>query len=109
MFNVVSTPTFTRDVTIHVPSGDDFKEESLKATFVVLNDDEKGNADLTTPEDVKDFLRKAIVSLGDLVDEDGKPVTYSPAILEGLIGLGYVRLALLTTYTRAQVKALTGN
>ncbi|WP_297340956.1 hypothetical protein [Pseudophaeobacter sp.] len=109
MFNVVSRPTFTRDVPVNVPSGDGFEEQTLKATFNALTDDEQGTFNLATPDDVKDFLRKAIVSLDDLADEEGNPVTYSPAILEDLIGRGYVRIALLATYTRAQIKAVTGN
>jgi hypothetical protein len=109
VFNVVTKPTFTRDVPVSVPSGDSFKEESLKATYSVLSDTDRDAFDLATTEDVKAFLREIIVSLDDLADENGQPVTYSPAILEDLLGLGYVRLALLTTYTRAQVKAVTGN
>ncbi|MEP1330104.1 hypothetical protein [Pseudophaeobacter sp.] len=109
MFNVVSNPTFTRTVPVSVPSGDGFDEQSLKATFNLLTDGEKEAFDVSTTDGVKDFLRAAVVRLDDLADEDGKPVAYTPEILEGLLGRGYVRLALLTTYTRAQIKAVTGN
>lgn len=109
MFNVVSNPTFTRTVPVSVPSGDGFDEQSLKATFNLLTDEETAAFDVSTTDGVKGFLRAAIVSLGDLADEAGEPVAYSPAILDSLLDRGYVRLALLTTYTRSQIKAVTGN
>lgn len=109
MFNVLNNPTFTRDVPVQVPSGDGFDEQSIKATFKALPDDEADAFDVSSKDGVKAFLRAAVVCLSDLEDEKGKPVAYSPEILESLLSRGYVRLALLTTYTRAQVQALTGN
>lgn len=108
MFNVVTIPTFSRNVPVPVPSGDDFKEESLKATFCVRPDDEV-SFDANSPEDIKRFLREIIVCLDDLADDKGKPVAYSPEIRDQLLQLPYVRIALLRAYTGAQVKAVTGN
>lgn len=108
MFNVITIPTFTRDVPVSVPSGDGFKEDSLKATFCVRPDDE-ASFDANSPEDIKRFLRDIIVKLDDLVDDAGNPVSYNDEIREQLLSLPYVRIALLRTYTRAQIKVLAGN
>ncbi len=109
MFNVVNAPTFTRKVPISVPSGDGYVDQSLKVTFKVLSDQDRDARDLSVTENVKDFLREIILHLDDLADDEGKPVPYSPEVLEQVLGFGYVRIALLSIYTTAQIKAVTGN
>jgi hypothetical protein len=109
LFNVVTAPTFTRDVPVSVPSGDGYVEQSFKATFQVLSDEERDARDLSVTENVKAYLREIILHLDDLTDDEGQPVPYGPEILEQILGFGYVRIALLSTYTKAQIKAVTGN
>ena len=54
-------------------------------------------------------LRKAIISLDELVGDDDQPLPYSDELRDQLLGITYVRIALLRTYLTAITKAKSGN
>lgn len=109
MFNVVTTPKFSRTVTVKVPDGDGHSEQTFKAYFKVVKDDELQGLSWFETDHVKDVLRKVLMSADDLVGDDNKPVPFSDDVREGLLSLPYVRVALLKTYTLAQIQDAAGN
>ena len=58
---------------------------------------------------MKAGLRKSILHLGDLCDEDGNPVEYSEDVREAILGLPYARVALIEAYTAGLHAARAGN
>jgi hypothetical protein len=109
MFNVEANPTFIRPVEVLVPNGLGTKSEVFQATFRPIDDEEAEGVSFLKVSEIKDFLRKVIVSFDELCDEQGKPVVYSAAVLEGMLGLAYVRQPLLMAYTKAVVGERLGN
>lgn len=107
MFKITNEPQFTHSVIACVPVDGGFDEQSFKATFRVLDADKLGT-DGSVQGQIED-LRRLIVKLDDLVDEQGQPVPYSDALRDQLIGLPYVRIALVEAYTRGVTKAKSGN
>lgn len=98
MFTIRDEIIFTREVKVNVPDGESVREESFRATFRVLSTDVF--ATLTT-DAMTDFLRKAVVKLNDLVDENGGPVGWSEEVRDRIIVIPHVRSALLATYVEA--------
>ncbi len=109
MFTITARPTFRRDVTIHTPDGDGFKQESVKATYRVLPADEIEKHNLDTAAGTSDFLRAAIVRLDDVADANGQTIEYSEQLLEQAIAWPHVRMALSMTYFEEIAKARVGN
>jgi len=109
MFNVVTVPTFSRTVKVKVPDGDGHLEQSFKAHFKVLPSDKTEGLDWSDTTGIKAFLREALISADDLVDDKEQPMSYSEEIREGLLNLPYVRVALLKTYSLAQIQETLGN
>lgn len=107
MFKVSADPKFTHPVTVFVPSDGGHVAQTFPVTFRVVPEDEMGTADGT--EGQKETLRRLVVHMGDLVDDDDQPVVYSDAIREQLINLAYVRMALMKTYIEAVTKIKAGN
>ncbi|MFN7003751.1 MAG: hypothetical protein ACK4NW_10020 [Roseinatronobacter sp.] len=109
MFNIEERPEFTRTVRIAVPADGGFREETMKARFRALPDDEADAFKLDDPEGIKRFLRAVIVELEDLVGEDGKPIAWSDEVRELVLFKAYARNALMRTYFMAVVGAREGN
>jgi len=97
-FKINDRPEFTRIVTILVPEGDDFREDTLKATFRVTSAEDH---DLFGVEGMKDFLRDAIVRLDDVIGDDDTPLEYSPNLRDSVLAMDNARLALMRTYSEA--------
>jgi hypothetical protein len=110
MFKIVANPTFSTKVVAQVPGEDgEFREEDFRARFNVVPAGEMAGFDLASPAGTYDFLKRAIVSLDELVDGDGRPLAYSPEIGEQVLALPYARLALARAYLGGVTKARTGN
>ncbi|MDE4175802.1 hypothetical protein PXK01_16690 [Phaeobacter sp. PT47_59] len=109
MFNVLENPTFTRPVPVQVPKGDGIEEQTFKATFNALDDDATEALAMADVEGTKDFLRRAILSMDDLSDEDGKSIPYSEEIREAVIARPYARIALMSAYHLGMNGLLPGN
>ncbi len=101
-FKIVATPEFTHAVPVMVPVDGGHREETLRARFRVVPDEE---ADV----DVKAFLQKAFIGVEDLVDDSGKPVVWSDELRDRLIGIPFVRSALARAYMAAITKERLGN
>ena len=107
MFNITKTPTFTVPVPIVLEGIDE--PMSLRATFRAISDDEAIGADQKSLDGFKDFLRRVTVRLHDLVDDEGKPVEFTPALFDELISHSHIRMALQRAFWSAMLKARVGN
>ena len=108
MFNVNAKPVFTHPVKIKVPADGGYDEQTCKATFRALRDDEVATFDLATSAGSAEFLRAVIVKLDDLADGD-KPAAYSEALRDQLLQWQFVRAGLARAYFEGMVGAATGN
>ncbi|MEA3265220.1 MAG: hypothetical protein U9R07_17245 [Pseudomonadota bacterium] len=112
MFKLSTDPRFTHTVKVQVPVDRGHEEQSFKATFKVLPIDQldAGEGDEANEADRQvRLLKDVIVDLGDMVDDAGEAIPYSEAIRDQLIGIPYVRIALVRTYIAAITKVKAGN
>lgn len=107
MFILSANPKFTHDVKVMTPVDGGHKQEEFKATFAVIDVDDMG--DVASLEGQKAFLRRVVVGLEGIVDEAKKEVPYSDEFRDRLIGIAYIRAALIQTYMAAVTKSAVGN
>ncbi|EAQ27519.1 hypothetical protein [Roseovarius sp. 217] len=101
MFKIDPTPTFTHRVEIKVPTDGGHDLQDLQVTFRVLPDDEIEAFDMRTTRGEREFLAAAVVGFDDVEDEKGKTLPYSHSLRDRLIGLAYVRVAMINAYYAA--------
>jgi hypothetical protein len=106
MFKIASDPKFTHTVTACVPVDGGHENMTFKATFRVVPLEQLGGTDNETQAE---SLKKVVVHLDDLVDENEQPQPYSDALRDKLIELPFMRYALMQTYIAAVTKTKAGN
>lgn len=109
MFNVIDTPKFSRPVTVKVPQGDGYLEATFKGHFQVIDEDAYSSLTIGAVEEIKDFLRQCWIGADDLIGEGGKPVAWSEALRDQMLGRAYVRVALVGTYLDTVSSLRPGN
>lgn len=109
MFKLLEDPQFTHDAAISVPVDGGHEEQTLKARFRVISDDEAAEFDATTTDGLTQFLRRVVVRIDDVVDEAGEQIVWSEQLYEQLLGIAYVRLGLWQGYLKGIVGARLGN
>jgi len=109
MFVVDPDPQFTHAVKVKVPVDGGFKEQSFKATYRVIPTDEMAAFDLSDGVGSANFLRRALVSMDELVDANKEPLPYNDVLRDQLLLNPYVRRALAQTYFDAVAPARSGN
>lgn len=109
MLDIDFKPTFTRLVTVSIPSGASSVEQSFTATFQALDVPEFNSFDLTTVEGISKFLERVFVGADDVVDGGGNPVAFTAELRRRLIALPWARPALVTAYIRGFGQAAEGN
>lgn len=115
MFKIEKNPHFTHEVVVMTPSdvtsdGKSYREDTFKARFKVHPASYVQTFDLRgAGQGVVDFLKATVTHLEDIIDEDGEPIPYTPALLDTVLENFACRLALLNTYMAAVAKAKTGN
>jgi hypothetical protein len=107
MLRINKTPTFTVAVPLLVEGIDD--PQAFRATFRAISDEEALAADTRSVDGFKAFLRKIVVELHDLVDDNDQPVACTPPLMEELLCHSHIRTALQGAYWRALLKARAGN
>jgi len=107
MFKVAQERRFTRTVPIFVPTDEGHEKQSIKATYRVIADG--AMSQLGGTEGQKADLRAMIVSLDDMIDDDGNAVAYTPELLEQFADLPFIRVPLLQVYVEAVTKVKAGN
>ena len=109
MFKIITNPQFTHPVTVNVPVDGGHREETFKARFQVVDQDETEDLDLGTRDGLSDYLRKVWIGVEDVLGENDTPVLWSDELRDRMLQLPYVRLGLLRTYTGALTGARAGN
>ncbi len=109
MFKIADNPTFTVTVPVFVPTDGGHRKETFKATFAVVPTDEVARFDLADEKSTREFLARAIVSLGDIAGEDDQPIPYSDELRDRVLSLPYARLALARAYFDSVTKVRAGN
>ncbi len=109
MFKIIEKPTFIHTVPVLVPVDGGHEEQSFKAQFRVLPQDELSDHDLRTPEGTESYCRAIVADFSDIADEKGQPVPMSDKVRNTLFRTPYVQLALIRSYTLAMSKARLGN
>lgn len=107
MFVLTDQPRFTHDVEVNTPVDGGFKKETFKATYAVIDVEEIG--DTHSLEGQKSLLQRVVVGLEDILDGNKKPVPYSDEFRDRLIGIPFIRKALLNTYLEAVINGPVGN
>ncbi len=95
-------PTFVTKAIILVPTDDGQVEQSISVRFRVLQED---GLEVASPE----FLKRAILRIDDVVDDDDTPLASSDALIDQVIAQPYTRLPLVKAYFQALSGARVGN
>lgn len=109
MFNIIETPKFTRTVTVQVPHGEGYQEQTFVGHFQAVPEDDFADVSLGEVEKNKEFLRRAWIGGEDFVGEGDSPVRWTEDLREALLSRADVRVALLQTYFGAVSTLRTGN
>ncbi|MEO0861542.1 MAG: hypothetical protein AAFY65_13075 [Pseudomonadota bacterium] len=107
MFVIDTHPKFT--TTVAVQLGDATEPSTFQATFVALPAEELKSFDTATEEGTEALLVRVIDTLDDLVDEEGKAVSYTVDLRDTLLGLPWVRQPLVRAYFTELARARLGN
>ncbi|MFN3575368.1 MAG: hypothetical protein ACK4TJ_00050 [Tabrizicola sp.] len=110
MFKLKKNATFLHDVPIQWPVDGGFEEVQLKVRFRVLDADSlRLHDDLSSEAGQNAYLRAIIVGFPAVIDDDGRPVPDDEALFEQIVGLTFVRAALLRAYGAAMSGARAKN
>lgn len=108
-FKIVKNPTFIHTVPVMVPVDGGHVEQTLKAQFRVVPQDELVDHNLATPEGSERYCRAIVADFADIEDEDGQPMPMSDEVRSRLFRTPFVQIALIRSYTLAMAAARTGN
>lgn len=109
MYKITDTLEFTHTVPVMVPADGGHIEQTMKVRFTILPAKETDNMDPRADDALQDILKRIIVSIEDVVDDDDNQIPYSDAIRDRLLALPFVRVAMWRAYTAAITKAKVGN
>lgn len=109
MFKINPAPTFTHTVPVHVPVNGGHERQTMQVTYRVIEDEVAETFDLSGLEGIRGFLDAVVERIDDLQDEAGQEVSWNDQVKRHLLGLAYVRIALLRGYNGAMVDAKLGN
>lgn len=108
MFKISEKPTFNHRVEANMPVDGGFEKQTWRATFEVIPVEEAtGFSD--SVEDTTRFLKRVVVSMDELADAEGKPITYNDEVRDQVFRLPWARLALLRAYGKGAAGAKEGN
>lgn len=105
MFKLAKKPTFSHQVKVRVPVDGGFVDQEFTATFRVLPWDEVKALDHDPAAQVRLFW----VGADGICDDDEKPLPWSDALRDQMIGMLFVRIAVLSAYVDAVTGARRGN
>jgi len=109
MLKLQDNPTFTHDVTAHMPVDGGTSPQTFKATYKLLTGEELSAFDTTTPPGMQAFLQAAVVGVSDIQDDQGQPIPYSNDLRDRLIDIPPIMNALFNAYVSACAGARAGN
>ena len=101
MFILQTEPRWTWPVVVRVPTeAGGVTESRFSAVWRLLPKEEREQLG-QTEAGTDDLLRQSIVELRDIQDEAGAPVPHSPALVDALIAIPWVRRGLIAAYAEA--------
>ena len=104
MLKLQKNPTFTATVHATIPTDDGPVAQDFRVRFRVLPD-----AEWSEQADIREVLKRAVVSVQDVVDDDGEAIASSPDLIEQIVGAPYLRPALAQAYWQTIAGARAGN
>lgn len=107
MFRIAELPRFTVPVPLTIEVDGEAEDQSFSATFQMLEIDASRDLDDEQPQ--REFLRRAIVGLREIVDDDGAEVPFTPELREAVINRFDSRRALLAAYFARVQEIARGN
>ena len=108
-FKIVKNPTFIHVVPVMVPIDGGHEQQTLKAQFRVVPQDELMLHNLATAEGTETYCRAIVADFADIADENGNPMPMSDEIRDHLFRTTFIQIALIRSYTAAMAGAKTGN
>ncbi len=109
MFKLTKKPEFIHEVRVKVPVDGGFEEQTFKTRFWAMTFEQTDKFALGESDGMLSFLKLCIQEIYDIVDDDGKALDYNDKLRDQMLGLPYVRSALLETYLDATLRGRAKN
>jgi len=109
MFNIDARPTFTVPVEVLGPTDDAPDGQSITVTFRAYPESELEGFAAFTREGQSGLLRKVVVNVDGVIDDDNKPVPFSDALMDKLLDWGGARVKIIQAYSKGLLTAKMGN
>lgn len=106
MFNIDAKPRFTTRCRVALPGE---AAQEFGVTFEVAMVSTAGKLDLASGVDTAEFMRAVLKDVSEVEGADGKPIAFSPALVDKLIDNPIVRQALYRAYAEGLADAARGN
>jgi hypothetical protein len=101
-----AAPHFTVTVSVQLPGE---AAQTFTARYRVMPVSEFSGYDTSEPDQVKALVTRLVVDLGDIEDESGKKLPFTPALLDAVCDQPHLRGALLRGYMKGVSDAARGN
>jgi hypothetical protein len=95
---IAKRPTFRHKVTARVPVDGGHRDEVFTVHYQLAS---IPSEQLTAEYNADDFLRDIVLSMEDLVDEDGKALPWSDEVREAVLQLPWAKVAIVQGYYAA--------
>lgn len=109
MFKLIKNATFTHDVPVMVPVDEGYDELPLKVRFRVLPADELVQHDYLTAEGQETYCRAIVAGFPAVADDEGRTLADDDVLRDQMIGMTFVRTAVMRAYGEAMTKARAKN
>lgn len=105
MFKLIKNPEFSHEVRVSVPVDGGYLEQKFTCRFAVVDWEELRQLE----NDPAAQVRKVWIGWEGLVDDEDRPIPFSDPMRDTLIGMLFVRAAVLQAYVTAVTGARRGN
>ncbi len=109
MFKVSQNPLFVHEVDVSVPVDGGHSTERLKVRYRVVDISKIENINLNVIKDQDKYLDLIVDGFEELVDDDDKPVKSPASHMKTLLGLPFIRTAVMAGYMEAMAGAKRKN
>ena len=105
MLKIARNPEFTHEVTVRVPVDGGFADQKFKARYRMVPWNDLGAIE----NDPESQARMVLIGWEGIVDDEEQPIPYSDAMRDQLLGMLFMRVAILRVYVDAVAGAKRGN
>jgi hypothetical protein len=109
MFKVIANPTFAHDVEVQVPVDGGYESHKLRTRFRVADFDELTGFNLSTAAEQTAYVERIVEGFENVVDGTGEPLAMNDGLRRRLLGMPFVRAAVMRAYEAAMTGARTKN